>query len=275
LDILKDCTKFLNDFIEHPKEIEKKKIKNISKLFCIGYIKAFCSTFVKMFDEPEPKFKEPETIINAINDNKLKKIIILYIYKILFNQYQIDVFVNSNYKRKYKVDKYKGFENFKKNLEEEKINYGMETLDNENYEKIYKAIEKYKKDNFTKKIQKDEIDYENLIIDNFYIASNNLILSHLKWKDFEKSEIYDNFYKNICKPLFEKDKDKDKSFNLIQFLFNPKEYEKIEKEYGINHTNIEALLYGYRFCLNEASDEKENGIYSTLYIKENITNLYL
>ena len=273
LDILKDCTKFLNDFIEHPKEIEKKKIKNISKLFCIGYIKAFCSTFVKMFDEPEPKFKEPETIINAINDNKLKKIIILYIYKILFNQYQIDVFVNSNYKRKYKVDKYKGFENFKKNLEEEKINYGMETLDNENYEKIYKAIEKYKKDNFTKKIQKDEIDYENLIIDNFYIASNNLILSHLKWKDFEKSEIYDNFYKNICKPLFEKDKDKDKSFNLIQFLFNPKEYEKIEKEYGINHTNIEALLYGYRFCLNEASDEKENGIYSTLYDKRNVNYL--
>ena len=268
LEIFKECIKFLNDYKEKKKDIENKK-KHISKLFCLGYIKAYCFTFITMFDEPKPKFKEPETIIKVINDNKLKKMIILYIYKILFNLNQIDVFFNKNKIKKYKMEEYKGFKDFIKSLEEEKINYGQETLDNENYEKVFKEIEKYKKDSFKQQIKKEEIDFENLNIDNFYIASDNLILSNLKKTDFEKSDIYDNFYKNICKPLF----DGGKLSNIIQSIFNPKEFEKNKKDFGINPVNIEAIIYGYRYSLNELSDPTENGIYSTLYDRNNIKNL--
>ena len=219
-----------------------------------------------MFDESEPKFKKPEIIIEVINENKLKKTIILYIYKILFNLNQIDAFLNQNKIKKYKLENYKGFDNIIKSLEDEKISYRQETLDNDNYENIYKAIEKYKKENFKEKIKKEKNDFDNLNIDNFYIASKNLILYHLKRNEFEKSNIYDNFYKNVCKPLFEN----DKVLNIIKLIFNPKEYQKIKNEYEINPVNIEAILYGYRYCLNELSNLKENGIYSSIYDRQNI-----
>ena len=51
-------------------------------------------------------------------------------------------------------------------------------------------------------------------------------------------------------------------------------------DYGINHANIEAILYGYRYCLNELGsawklrrsrpNENENGIYSSIYERDNI-----
>ena len=266
-EIFKDCINYLQKFINNQQNNEEKKdIKNIAKLFCLGYIKVYCFTFIKMFDEPDPKFKETEKIIEIINKNQIK-MIKLYIYKILFNQNKIDVFLNPNSIQKYKLEKYEGFNDFIKFQEEEQINYGQE-IDNENYKNIYEVMEKYRKERFKKQIQKDEIDIENLNIDNFYNVSYNLILSHLKRKDFEKSEIYDNFYKNVCKLLF----GKDKLSNIIQFFFNPKEYEKIQKDFGINSDNIEAILYGYRYCLNEISDENEDGIYSPLYDIKNINN---
>ena len=139
-------------------------------------------TFIKMFDEQEPKCKDSDNIIKVINEDKLSKMIKLYIYK-------IDVFLNPNSIKKYKLDKYSGFSDLKKFPEEEQIHYGLETLDNNNYENIYKTLEKYREDNFKRKIKKEEINYYNLNFDNFYNASNILILSHLQRKDFEKSEI--------------------------------------------------------------------------------------
>ena len=270
LEIFKECSKFLHDFEKNQNKIEEKyNIKYIIKLYCLGYIKTFCFTFIKMFDEQEPKCKNPDNIINAINEDKLSKMIKLYIYKILYNQNQIDVFLNPNSIKKYKLDKYSGFSDFKKFPEEEQMNYGLETLDNNNYENIYKTLEKYREDNFKKKIKKEEIIYENLNIDNFYNASYNLILSHLQRKDFEKSEIYYNFFKNICKPLYES----GNLSNLIQLFFNPKEYEKIKKEFEAFSSNTHLLFYGYRYCLNEISNENENGIFYSLYDRKNINYL--
>ena len=270
LDIFKECSYYLDDFINNPEKCKENNnnIKYITQLYCLGYIKIYCFTFIKIFDEPVLKCKEPEKIIDFINENGLKNIIKLYIYKILFNQNKIDVFLSQNSIKKYKLERYEGFKDFIKFPEEEEINYEMETLDKENYENIYKIIEKYRKENYNKQIKKDEIDFENLNIDNFYIASYNLILSYLRRKDFEKSDIFTNFYKNVCKPLFEN----DKLSNVIQLLFNPREYEKI-KDFGINSDYIDAIQYGYRFCLNELSDENEDGIYSPLYKIKNINNL--
>lgn len=233
----------------------------------LGYIKAYCYSFIKMFDAEHPKFSDPEKIIEIMSKKKLvNKMVRLYIYKILFNQEQMDAFVNQNNKIKYRLREYEGFKEFLifTEEEEEEINYGFETLDNDNYERIYKVLEKNKRECFRNKIKKEEIDV-NLHIDNFYIAASNLILIRLKRIDFETSDIFDNFYKNICQPLFEK----GKILTLIDFLFNPDKYQNIAKEYGINSDYIEALLYGYRYCLNEFSDNEDdnehNYIYSSLY----------
>ena len=278
LSIFKDCIEFLKDYSKGSKSIEKK-LKHVAKFFCLGYIKTFCFTFIKMFDELKPKFNKPEEIIEKINKYDLKNMVKYYIYKILYNKFQLDVFLNKKDKEKYKLTKYKDFDKFIKFDKDEQIDYGFETLDNENYENVYKILEAYKKQDFKKKIKKEEIDpNDDLNIDNFYAAANNLVLINLKRKDFEKSDIYKNFYNNICKALFEqKEKEesdeRDKVFSLIKLLFDPKEYENIKKLYGIS--NIESILFGYRYCLNELANEYEEGeyIYSSLYDRDKIDYL--
>jgi len=56
-------------------------------------------------------------------------------------------------------------------------------------------------------------------MDNFINTSIILILSKLKQKEYELSDEYENYYKNICKPIFEEDQ---KLSVLIEFIFNPK-----------------------------------------------------
>ena len=105
---------------------------------------------------------------------------------------------------------------------------------------------------------------ENILL-IFYYISKNIILSNLKNKDFETSNVFENCYQNLCRLFFWKKKEKEKLSTVIQFFFNPKKYEETKIEYNINNVNIESILYGYRYCLNELYDENENEIYSTLY----------
>ena len=277
LDIFKDCITFLQDLIEK-KKYEKSNIY-ITKLFCLGYIRMFCHVFIKMFDIDDAKFKDPGKIIKVINDKKaLNKMIRLYIYKILYNKYKIDAFLNKNNILKYKLEEYEDFKEFLKCIDDEQINYGFKTLDNDNYERIYKILGNKKNDKYKNKIKKEEIG-DNLHIDNFYIAASNLILIRLKSEEFKTSEIYINFYENICKPLYEN----NKYSGLIQFLFNPKEFREIKEKYKIDSNNIEAILFGYRYCLNELlsdeidddinNDNNKNYIYSSLYDKANSSYL--
>ena len=225
LDIFKDCINFLQDLIDEKNRKYDRYNKYITKLFCLGYIRIFCHIFIKLFDDDEVKLKEPEKIIAVVNDDKktINKMIRLYIYKILFNKYQIDAFLNKNNLLKYKLEKYGDFKSFFNFTDDEQINYGFETLDNDNYEKIYKILENKKKEKFKTKIKREEIG-DNLHIDNFYSVATNLILLRLKREDFEKSDIYSNFYENICKPLY----DKNKYSVLIQCLFNQKKFIEIK-----------------------------------------------
>ena len=253
MEILKKCCNSLQDFIEEDKKDENdKNNKFITKLFCLGYIRVFCYFFIKLFDEDKSKFKEPEKMIESFNSKEpIYKMIRLYIYRILYNRYQKDVFLNLKWVNKYKLDKYVDLKGLMKFNEHEQIKYEFEELYNDN--SVYKKLEKYQKDNFENEINKEEFD-DNLDIDNFYIAASNLILLRLKEKDFETSEIFDNFYKNVCKPLF----GQKKYSKLLEFMFNPKKYIEIKKEYEINSQNIEALLYGYRYCLNELSSNEDD-----------------
>ena len=63
----------------------------------------------------------------------------------------------------------------------------------------------------------------------------------------------------------------------MEFLFNPKKYEELQK-YGFNYTNIESLLFGLRYSINCLSDIREEDddddkIYATLYDKNKISYL--
>jgi len=288
MEIFKDCINYLQELEEGKDRKYDKYNKITTKLFCFGYVKIFCHIFINMFDDDEINCKEPEKIIKLINDEKKKniyKMIRLYIYKILYKKYQIDAFLNKNKIIKYKLEEYIDFKEFLKFSDDEQIIYGFETLDNKNYESTYKILENKKKDRFKNKIKKEEILIEDkLHVDNFYMASSNLILMRLKSDEFIKLDIYNNFFENICKPLYEK----NKYWVLIQTLFNPKKFGEIKDKYNINSMNIEKILYGYRYCINELlsdeacdddddndnDDNKKDYLYSSLYDRNYLSLKY-
>ena len=278
LEIFEECVKFLYKY--NFTEKVNAEIKHIRKLFSIGYIKVYCNKFIEMINTNNLKLKEPLSIENLLEnklsdkEKKMNKIIRLYVYKTIFNKNgkEFDVFLNKNKKKQYKFDKYKGFKDFFKFEEEEKINYGFESLDND-FDSFFNKIEKYKKKGYDKKIIKEEIiESDEIFIDNFINTSIILILSKLKQEEFVFTDEYEKYYNNICKPFFENE---PKLTILMEFLFNPKKFEELQK-YGFNYTNIESLLFGLRYsinCLSDIREDDEDKIYATLYDKNKISYL--
>ena len=91
LNIFKEHIKFLEDYSYVPKKLEGK-LKHICKLFCLGYIKIFLYTFIRML-KIHHQIKDFTKIITFINKNenknyKVKKKISIYIYKILYNKFK-------------------------------------------------------------------------------------------------------------------------------------------------------------------------------------------
>ena len=152
-EIFKDCIKFLDKYIKKQEEIGLKP-KELYKLVCIGYIKAFCYTFIKMFNCEKPKWKNQKIIINVFNkNNSICKMVRLYIYKILFNKNNINFFYKEENIDKYKLNEYKDFKDIFQIKNSEnlfKINHKVKTLNEEYYEEIYQLIKKYEKSDFKK-----------------------------------------------------------------------------------------------------------------------------
>jgi len=266
LEILKKCVEFLYYYI-FKKEKVALKLKEICKLFCLGYIKTYIYTFINKFNDD--KWKKSKNIIKVINgDNSIYKMIRIYIFKILYNNYKIDAF-NKESISKYELREYKDFEEIVK-IEElnniYRIDYEVKTLKNDYNKDSFKKIEKFKINEFNNAINKRDFNIKEFGIDNFYIVSYDLILSNLKSNNFEDSNIYKNFYNNICKPLFQ---DQKLLLKAIQLFYDPESYSKRKKNFNINSDNITPILFGYRYVLNELSSENENGIYYPLY---NINN---
>ena len=266
LEFLKDCIEFLNNYILKP-EKEDSKLKEICKLFCLGYIKTYCYTFIKMLNAKKPNCKEPLKIIEIINGKEpIYKMIRIYIYKILYYNYKIDAFINEESINKYKLKEFKDFDAYIKENELiniYKIDYKVKTLKDEYYDKSYEQIKKYILENFENEINKNDFNIEEYGIDNFYMTSYNLILSDLKKADFVFNI---DFFNKICTPLLT-----ELLLIAIKLFFDPKKYNEIKRNFGINQHNITPILYGYRYVLNELSSQK--GIYYPIYNKNNINIL--
>jgi hypothetical protein len=152
----------------------------------------------------------------------------IYIYKILYNKYKIDAFINPESINKYKLKDFKDFDKLNKPDELNniyKIDYEVNTLKYEDFQSSNKKIEKYRKDQFKKKISTNDCDVKGYGIDNFYVISFNLILSDLKRDNFT-SEINNNFYNNVCKSLFGKTSLITKA---IELFYDPKNMKKLKR----------------------------------------------
>ena len=261
LKILKECIEFLVDYMKDKDQFKDKK-RELYKLFCLGYAKTYCYTFIKLLNENEKKCEKPEKIIKVFNgDNAVCKMLRLYIYKIFFHKFTIDFFSNEEINGKFKLKDFKDSDKYIQIKELStlyKIDYKIKTLKDDDYENILSIFKKNEKNKFNNKINTSDFELDGFGIDNFYVASYNPILSNLPLKT---QDINQNFYNKVCIPLF-----KDVLLKAIDIFYNPTKYKVIKKNYNLNFNNIKPLLFGYRYCLNELSNKK--GIYYHLYGKE-------
>ena len=309
LDFFNSTTEFLFHFIYEPKKIENKNNINLCKLFCIGYIKIFCYTFISLInDNKKELIKDISKIIDNINnieikiiekskkknlnpkDFKLSKTIKLYIYKVIYNlnKKQFEIFLRNESILKYKLKDY-NISEFISIKEIDLFNYRdlktIEINDIQNYENYYKVIDGYKENNFENVDLKD-FELEKYGIDILFFTTSNLISSCIDINNkFNATELYINFYKKVLVPLFKDyDYNINKVFKALQIFYAPEIFENIQKEFSINLSNIKILLHSYRWSLNEIyfflknfKEKNYSSIYSIFYLRkyfENIKNNY-
>ena len=262
LKIFEDSIDFLNLYITNNEKIETK-LSELYKLFCLSYIKVFNHFFVKMLNEKILKSEEINKIINIINkNNSVCKMILLYIYKIFYNNYHYDFFNNPENINNNQLNKLKDFSDFiqiKKLENIYQIDHKVKTIKNIFYNNSNKIFQKFKNNELNTKPETIDFNIRENGIDNFYILSFNFTLSQLQLKN---PNLTDNFYNYICKQTFNED---ILLLKAIGLFYNFKKYNEIQKSFNLNSTNIKPILFGYRFCLNELYFKNKNGIYYPLY----------
>jgi len=262
LKIFKDCIKFLNSYLNGNKNDENKNI-NLCKLFCIGYIKSFCYTYIKLIDSCSPNLENKKIIISEINNSKsLSKILSLYLWKIIYykNKQNIDIFIDPAFNEKYKLSEYKNFIKIEKNKNPFAYNY-VNSTKKEIYNKFCEILEK-SRDSAFDNIKLEDLKQKEIDIDIFYHSTCNLVLSLLKQKKSFESLIYKNFYNNVCIPWF---KNKEKIFNAIKILYDPNIFKKFKNDIGLTSDNLNIIFHSYRYFINELSSNSSNNIYNIFY----------
>ena len=262
LKLFSKCVRYLIDYNKGNNKLDGKN-KNICKLFCLGYIRAYCSTFIDLIDTGSPNLKDPTKIINEINNSKdLSKIISFYVWKAIYNKNKknIDIFIDLEYITKYQLKNYNCFQNVEIN-ENPFIYECINPLDKDVYSKLNETMEKYKEKRF-EDVNLEEFKIDKTDIDIFYYSSSIFILSRLKQKNFVNEAVYKNFFDNVCTPLF---KNNDKIFSAIKLLYEPKKYINLQKVLGITSDNLNIILHSYRYFINELYSNSQNSVYSVFY----------
>ncbi len=262
LKLFSKCVKYLIDYNKGNSKLEGKN-KNICKLFCLGYIRAYCSTFIDLIDSSSPNLKDAKKIINEINNSKsLSEIISFYVWKAIYNKNKknIDIFIDLEYITKYQLKDYNCFKNVEIN-ENPFIYECINPQDKEIYVKFNQTLENYKDKNF-EDVNLEEFKINKTDIDIFYFSTSIFILSRLKQKQFINGPIYKNFFENVCTPLF---KNNDKIFSAIKLLYESKNYSKLQKELDITSNNLNIILHSYRYFINELYSNSQNNVYSVFY----------
>ena len=262
---------------------DKIKYINICKLYSIAYVKIYLYKAIHFILTKRQEFLYfEENVMRDINGeskNDFRKIIKIYILKLLYNSL-------NNYQelQEFHFLSY-GFtfiEEFKEKLLEKKneiLNYYI-LPKNGKFIKYEDCLKEFKtiienKFNCNTEILQNFITEEN--IDIFYSISTNIILSnkdlneqnYIKYSSFVKN-LFNN-YKNIseyCKKLLYLLIDEQQFDSIIRpkILLN-----KNESNVLIDYNIYKIVLYSMRFCLQTLYNKKHKNLYSYL-IDENCTN---
>ena len=271
LSIFEDCIKYLEGIIKKPDT--KSKNKKMKKLFSLAYIRVYIYKFIHILDENPTRIDESK-IIEIINgkdkeETKLRFMIKLYLYKVVFNIIGKDMskMKSDKIQDKFKLKQYKNFVNFIEKDKEEtflkQLLLPSEDLDNTIFENEFLKIKRNEKNKYNdENIDINEIresinDYGD---DMFYLIYANLLSGNLyEVINYNKSQTLKNFWENWLEKIYSKD-----IKNLLKILFNVENLKIISGKYNIGRSQIEMLLYSMRFCFKTIISGNENSIYKNI-----------
>ena len=259
------------------------KYTNIIKLYSISYVKIYLykAIYFILIKRQEFIYFEDEImkVIKGESLNDFRKIIKIYILKLLYNNF-------NNYQKLQEFHYYNYGFKFIDEFKEELIENNNEILNyyfipkNENFIKYEECLEKFDtiiEDNFCSNIIVLDKFVKMDNIDIFYSISVNKILS-IK----DKNELIYSKFTPFVKNVFSKNNSYSENFKKLLFLlldehrFNSIIRPKIllnkkESNVLIDYHLFEIILYSMRFCLQTLSNNNHKNLYVQL-INENCTD---
>ena len=276
--VFESCIKILDSISKSQKQNNEENT-NLLKLYCIVYVKLYLYHMTNfLFDDFEQmkSIKEIIDCINNLSNKDFSKVIKIYILKLFYNlnNNNYDDFSKFDYEKR-GITFYKEFADGK-NSKEINLTYFFLPSEPSNFEKYNKILSSFVNNtNFDINDRELETQLDKYGLDLFLLFTLNRIISNLSRNDFENNDIYKNFCK-YAKTLFDKDKKPKFSKELCQLLslFFDTEIYKTKTKAKINNGKrkidlnlFEALLYGFRFCVNSLyfEDDKKNDIQKLFY----------
>ena len=276
---------------------KKKHNSHIIKLYALTYVKIYLSKLVNFIMDKNNQLGDISEILEVIkgkNDNKFRRVIKIYIFKLFFSYMKdYEEFLNFDFK-KYHIDFVKEFDFDNKNekKEQDMLNYYMIPLDdNDTYQRYmhqFSDFEITRKKQFSLSKTKDYIDFiKSNGIDFFLVMSINKIISNLGLNKLSSKQLNDYhklsiFTQNLLNKenIFRNQKMKALlSLFFDENIFNNQMKPKINNYSFMNQKLLEIILYGYRFCVSSLSakeDPNNNNkilLYESLLSNECLTNL--
>ena len=291
LDIFKNCLNTLEFIYRNSLEEEehKQKINNelIIKLYCIAFIKIYlfkCIHFADSKNEEFSGFIEIMNIIKGNSNNNFRKMIKIYIFKIIFHIMNRDFekFKDYHYQQ-HEINFVDEFKDYFSSKKKTSLNYYLLPIESyEDYQSIERKFEDYKYNHFGDGVKEFRDYIETNGIDDFYTISSNIIVSNLSIPNYTNDEAYYSEYSSFVKNLFDNNLKISKIKKQLFFLFSneaefsnkikPKILTK-EKE-KVDPNIFEMLLYSMRICLQISDSEKSIEYFYAHIISPEITKIF-
>ena len=282
LDMFKEAVDILTSISNNEINNENEDNMNLVKLYSIVYVKIYLYHLTDFIINNFKQMKDLNKIIDYINNisnRAFSKVIKIYILKLIFN------FKDSNFedfkKFDFKNHGIKFYEEFEvdKKLGDAMLTFFFLPSEPTEYANYHEILNVYMKDS---NFNNNQNELVNLIdkygFDLFLIMVLNKVISNLPLANNESLDLYKNFSK-FSNDIFN-EKTQFKNMSKILFLFfdfntyskklKPKIIEENEK---IDIQMFEALLYGFRFCVNSLYHKKnekpvKNSLYSAFFSKD-------
>ena len=221
----------------------RSKIKNMSKLLYIGYIRAFLFKFEQYIRDKSEKLSDPKKIINSINSfkNPVSFMVELYFYKVIYNKNSKDINIFSSKKKLYYLESLNNFNDLfnsqinDNNSIEEKEENDENDDNNGNENSIINLLEE--KDNKLKyseeKYPFKKYFYYSDYIDEKYLTS----IINNECKDYPVLAKYLELRKNgnILNDFY--------TYNMALNLLNEEFSSKITRDYAYKETLDKQFIY--------------------------------